>query len=78
VVGQHAVWVGELQRMLGNRLGYDIPDRDGDPGHGIAPQWGVYTEGTAGAVKKFQADESLAITGSVDETTWQALQGSGC
>ncbi|WP_111765918.1 peptidoglycan-binding domain-containing protein [Nakamurella deserti] len=69
-VGQTDVWVGELQRVLGNRL--DIPILD------LAGNWGTYTESTAEAVRQFQTRTNLPVTGTVDAGTWQALQQAGC
>lgn len=67
---QHA-WIGELQRVLANRLNYSV----GPLGPG---EWGVYTPGTQQAVRKFQADHKLPPTGSVDARTWSALRGAQC
>ena len=69
-VGQTGVWVGELQRILGNRLNLPIADLDGN--------WGTYTAATADAVRAFQTRTNLPVTGTVDAGTWQALQQAQC
>lgn len=69
-IGQTGVWVGELQRILGNRLNIGIPDLKGN--------WGTFTDGTSAAVKTFQTDAGLPATGTVDAGTWQALQQAQC
>lgn len=67
---QHG-WIGELQRVMANRLNDKI-----DPlGAG---QWGVYTPQTQAAVKKFQSDHRLPATGSVDAATWAAIKSASC
>lgn len=65
------VWTSELQRLLDKGLGYDVGTLDGDT-------WGVYTSGTADAVRRFQADRGLPATGRVDGATWSALHAAGC
>jgi peptidoglycan hydrolase-like protein with peptidoglycan-binding domain len=69
-VGQQGVWIGELQRVLGNRLNIDIPD--------LAGNWGTYTAGTKEAVKKFQRNAKLPANGVINSRTWQALHDSSC
>lgn len=67
---QHG-WIGELQRVMANRLNYKI-----DPlGAG---QWGVYTAQTQNAVKQFQTDHQLPATGSVDGPSWAAIKAASC
>ena len=51
-VGQTGVWVGELQRVLGNRLNIPILD--------LAGNWGTFTASTATAVAQFQASRRAA------------------
>ena len=70
VVGQQGVWVGELQRVLGNRLGIDVPD--------LAGHWGTFTAGTQAAVRTFQQAAKLPANGVVDARTWSALQSAQC
>lgn len=75
-VGERGVWVGELQRVLGAGLDYDVGPINasaGDPGH-----WGEYTEPTAAAVGRFQADQGLPVTRQVDVTTWSRLRSARC
>ncbi len=69
-VGQTGVWVGELQRVLANKLNYKIPD--------LAANWGVFTQTTSDAVKQFQTDKGLPVTGQLDAVTWQGLQTAEC
>lgn len=69
-VGQQGVWIGELQRVLGNRLNIDVGDLTGN--------WGRFTPGTRAAVRSFQQKAKLPATGSVDTRTWTALQSAGC
>ena len=69
-IGQQNVWVGELQRMLGNRLNIPVGDLTG--------RWGVYTPDTKGAVKSFQRSQHLPANGGVDSRTWKRLQSAGC
>jgi len=69
-VGQQGVWIGELQRVLGNRLNLDVND--------LAGNWGTYTPGTKDAVQKFQEAAKLPASGMVDGRTWQALQSAQC
>ncbi|SDO75808.1 Putative peptidoglycan binding domain-containing protein [Nakamurella panacisegetis] len=69
-VGQTGVWIGELQRVLGNRLNIDIPDLTG--------QWGTYTAGTRDAVRKFQQAAHLPPTGVVTGRTWESLRRASC
>jgi Putative peptidoglycan binding domain len=70
-INQTGVWVGELQRVLGNKLNLDIPDLGADT-------WGVYTAGTSGAVGQFQGANGLPVTGAVDAATWAAMQSKAC
>lgn len=69
-VGQQGVWVGELQRVLANRLGIDIPD--------LSANWGRFTVGTQAAVRAFQQAAQLPGNGVVDAGTWRALQSAEC
>lgn len=69
-VGQQGVWVGELQRVLANRLGIDIPD--------LAANWGLFTASTQAAVRTFQQAAKLPGSGVVDARTWSALQSAEC
>ncbi len=64
------MWVGELQRVLGNRLNIPILD--------LAGNWGTFTASTATAVAQFQASVGLPAVGVVDTATWQALQQAQC
>jgi len=60
-------WIGELQRILANRLSISVGP--------LGPaEWGVYTPGTQAAVKQFQASKKLPPTGVVDARTWSALR----
>ena len=64
-------WIGELQRVLGNRLSISVGP--------LGPtEWGVYTPGTQAAVKQFQASTKLPPTGVVDARTWSALRTAQC
>lgn len=69
-VGEQHVWIGELQRVLGNRLNMDIGD--------VGNSWGTYTEDTKDAVARFQKSARLKDNGKVDARTWQALQQASC
>ena len=69
-VGQQGVWVGELQRVLGNRLNIDVSDLTGN--------WGRFTAGTQAAVRQFQHAAKLPANGVVDARTWTALQSAEC
>jgi hypothetical protein len=69
-VGQQGVWVGELQRVLGNRLNISVSDLTGN--------WGRFTAGTRAAVQKFQKSVKLPSNGVVDARTWSALQSAQC
>ncbi len=69
-VGQQNVWIGELQRVLGNRLNIEVVDLSG--------HWGVYTPGTRAAVQKFQQRQNLPATGVVDARTWKVMQSVAC
>lgn len=69
-LGQQGVWVGELQRVLGNRLNISIAD--------LAGNWGTFTPGTKAAVQRFQQEKKLPATGGVDSRTWKALQAANC
>ncbi len=77
-VGQQGVWVGELQRVLGSGLQYDIGSINADPSIGDPGRWGIYTAETAAAVGRFQADHGLPATQQVDAATWSALQSARC
>jgi hypothetical protein len=77
-VGQHDVWVGELQRVLGSKLKYDVGSINADPSVGNPGQWGTYTAETAAAVGRFQADSGLNQTNQVDALTWGALKAQAC
>lgn len=77
-VGQQNVWVGELQRVLDAGLGYDVGAINADPAAGDPGRWGTYTEGTAAAVSRYQADQGLPVTGRVDAATWASLQNARC
>lgn len=65
-----AVWIGELQRVLGNKLNESIADLQGN--------WGTYTPGTLAAVSAFQQKSGLPATGVVDTATWVALNAAQC
>jgi hypothetical protein len=69
-VGQQGVWVGELQRVLGNRLNIGIGD--------LAGNWGRFTAGTQAAVRRFQQRAHLPGNGVVDARTWTALRSAEC
>ncbi|MGS0686182.1 peptidoglycan-binding domain-containing protein [Nakamurella sp. GG22] len=77
-VGQRDVWVGELQRVLGAKLDYDVGEINADPAAGDAGRWGIYTDETAAAVGRFQADSNLPQSRQVDAATWSALRAQGC
>ncbi len=68
--GATGVWVGELQRILANRLNIPVPD--------LGANWGTFSSGTAAAVRSFQEGAGLPATGTVDAATWQALQQKQC
>ncbi|WP_164479139.1 peptidoglycan-binding domain-containing protein [Nakamurella antarctica] len=68
--GSTGAWVGELQRVLANKLNYKIPD--------VNAVWGTYSASTREAVTRFQTDEGLPASGQVDAATWQRLQGAQC
>ncbi len=63
-------WVGELQRVLGNKLKQKIGDLTG--------HWGTVTPATQAAVVAFQTAGGLPATGTVDAATWTALQAAAC
>lgn len=63
-------WIGELQRLL-PQLDYDVGELDAD-------SWGVYTPALADAVRRFQGDRGLTVTGQVDGATWSTLRSAGC
>lgn len=69
-LNQTGVWVGELQRVLANKLKYKIPD--------LNTLWGTYSPSTIEAVNAFQTDQGLPVTGQVDAATWQKLQAAQC
>lgn len=77
-VGQQGAWVGELQRVLGAELDYDVGSINADPSAGDPGRWGIYTAETAAAVGRFQRDHGLPVTEQVDGPTWAALQGAAC
>lgn len=77
-VDQQNVWVGELQRVLGSKLDYDVGSINADPAAGNPGKWGTYTTDTAAAVGRFQRDNGLPITDQVDQATWSALQRNSC
>lgn len=77
-VGQQDVWVGELQRVLGAALDYDVGAINADPATGSPGRWGTYIAETATAVGKFQAANGLPVTDQVDTATWSALQSKTC
>jgi hypothetical protein len=77
-VGQRDVWVGELQRILGGKLDYDVGEINADPAAGDPGRWGVYTDETAAAVGRFQLDSNLPNSRQVDAATWSALKAQGC
>lgn len=64
-------WTGELQRFLAGKLNISVGELGAD-------QWGVYNAGTQAAVKRFQQENRLPQTGSVDKRTWQQLKKAGC
>lgn len=65
-----AVWIGEMQRVLGNRLNQSISDLQGN--------WGTFTPGTQAAVTAFQQKSGLPATGVVDAATWTAMNAAQC
>jgi len=69
-VGQQGVWVGELQRVLGNRLNISVSDLSGN--------WGIFTGGTKAAVRAFQRAAKIPANGVVTVRTWRALQSAEC
>lgn len=77
-VGQQDAWIGELQRMLRSKLDYQGIDIDARPADGFPGAWGTYTQSTADAVSRFQADRGLPANGQVDAATWAALRTAGC
>jgi Putative peptidoglycan binding domain len=77
-VGQQGVWIGELQRVLGGRLDYDVGPINADAAAGNPGQWGTYTADTAAAVGRFQAASGLNRTKQVDAVTWGALKAQAC
>lgn len=77
-VGQQDVWVGELQRVLGTGLDYNVGSVNADPAIGDPGRWGTYTAETAAAVGRFQGDSGLPVTEQVDDATWSALQAQSC
>lgn len=77
-VGQQDVWVGELQRVLGAQLDYDVGSINDEPSIGDPGRWGIYTAETAAAVGRFQRDDGLPVTEQVDGATWAALQRAAC
>lgn len=77
-VGEQGVWIGELQRVLGTRLDYNVGSINADPSVGDPGRWGTYTADTAAAVGRFQAEAGLPVTSQVDAATWAALRGQSC
>ncbi|WP_395725238.1 peptidoglycan-binding protein [Nakamurella sp.] len=77
-VGQRGVWVGELQRVLGAGLDYQVGSINADAAAGNPGHWGEYTTETAAAVGRFQADHGLPRTEQVDRDTWAGLQAARC
>ena len=69
--GQTSQWIGELQRMLGAHLRYSVGGLDNS-------SWGVYSDATRSAVKRFQSDHHLEANGVVNAKTWAAIQSAGC
>jgi peptidoglycan hydrolase-like protein with peptidoglycan-binding domain len=69
-VGSQGVWVGEAQRVLGNKLNISVSD--------LSNQWGTFTPGTKAAVQEFQKSVRLPASGNLDRRTWKALQSAGC
>lgn len=59
--------VTDLQRRL-KLLGYDLGTRDVD---------GIFGIDTENAVRKFQQDRGLLVTGVIDQETWQELVDAG-
>ena len=77
-VGEQGVWIGELQRVLGSRLDYNVGSVNADPSVGDPGHWGTYMAETAAAVGRFQADAGLPVTSQVDAATWVVLRGQSC
>lgn len=77
-IGQQGVWVGELQRVLGAKLNYDIGNINADSTTGDPGRWGIYTVETARAVSRFRSESGLPAIGVVDTSTWSALQQQSC
>lgn len=77
-VGQTGVWVAELQRLLGAGLGLNVGSIDAVPDRGIQSSWGVFTDATADALRQFQANAGMPVTGTTDPDTWKALQTAIC
>lgn len=65
-----AVLIGELQRVLGNKLNQPIADLQGN--------WGTFTPGTQAAVTAFQQKAGLPATGIVETATWAAINAAQC
>ena len=76
--GETGVWVGELQRVLGAGLDLNVGRIDADPDRGGQSGWGTFTDGTADALRQFQARSGLKPTGSTNADTWRKLQGAVC
>lgn len=70
-IGEQNQWIGEVQRMLVNRLKYKIEPLG-------SQDWGVYSAATQQALTQFQRDHGLPADGLVDHATWVALQQTGC
>lgn len=77
-VGQQGAWVGELQRVLGAGLDYNVGNINADPQTGDPGRWGIYTAETAAAVGRFQANQGVPVTERVDAATWSLLQNAVC
>lgn len=69
-IGAQGVWIGEAQRVLGNKLNIDISD--------LSDQWGIFTAGTKDAIAAFQKSAGLPPDGNLDHRTWTALQTAEC
>jgi Putative peptidoglycan binding domain len=77
-VGELGVWIGELQRVLGSRLDYNVGSINADPSVGDPGRWGTYTADTAAAVGRLQRDAGLPVTSQVDAATWAVLRAQSC
>ncbi len=77
-IGQESPWVGELQRVLGAGLDYNVGDINAEPSRNDPGRWGIYTAETAAAVGRYQADHGLPVTEQVDGQTWGTLEYQWC